>query len=304
MRRSASLLLACFCFPSVLPAAGDTAWQVHLDRPAAVGDRAAVSSTGRQSRKITNTSPTQPTEISDETLKVEYSAVHEVLAVDTAGRASSMRLTVERLITDDGSGPQEQFAPGTLITATADGDRTRYQLGRNELEGTLSDALDLAGARLQSSNVPPEDAVFLNHTARRPGDRWMADPKRLADAIAATSPFLIDPVTSTGEILFEEVLTEQNIPALSTTTIFKIDPVAIRQPSHQRFSGSSINSTTQRIFPIDPALPVLRETLETKMKLVQRASSGPQPAGTETLFSREVTRRCLPLPAAGKGKNG
>jgi hypothetical protein len=33
------------------------------------------------------------------------------------------------------------------------------------------------------------------------------------------------------------------------------------------------------------------------MKLIQKATAGPQPAGSETTFKRQGTRRCLPLPA-------
>ena len=91
MPRSLFLLSACFCLPAFPAAAGDTAWQVYLDRPAAVGDRATVSSTGQQSRKITNTSPSQPTETTDEALKVDYRAIHEVLAINQSGRASTVR---------------------------------------------------------------------------------------------------------------------------------------------------------------------------------------------------------------------
>lgn len=297
MPRLVLFLPASLCFLSRLAAAGDTAWQLHLDRHAAVGDRCSISTTGKQNRRVETSSPTEPREVSEERIEIIYTAIHEVRAVDGQGRPSEVLLHVDRLCTDDGSGPQEQFPAGTLITATADGDQTRYHLGREELEGSLSDALNLAGAKLPSAHEPSEEAVFLNPSPRFPGDRCPADAERLAAAIAATSPFVIDPATSTGEIRFDQPVTENGIAALATTTTFTVHPVSLRAASpFQRLTGSSVTSTTVRLFPIDPALPVLRETLQTTMKLIQRATSGPKPAGSETTFRREVTRFCLPLP--------
>ncbi len=300
MPRPALLSTVLLCLPGLSALAGDTAWLLHLDRPAKVGDRCSVSATGKQNRRVEVTAPNQPKEINEERLEITYAAIHEVQAVDAAGRPSSLLIRVDRLTTDDGSGPQEQCPAGTLITATAEGDQTLYQLDREELDGTLADALNLAGAKLPSANEPSEDAVFLNRTSRHPGARWSADPKRLADAIAATSPFVIDPVTSTGEIRFDEPVTENGIPALATTTTFTIIPVAFRNNNPgQRLSDSTITSTTVRLFPIDPALPLLKETLETTMKLEQPSGAGPKPAGSTTSFHRQVTRRCLPLPREG-----
>jgi hypothetical protein len=270
---------------------------LHLDRPAAVGDRCTVSATGKQNRRVETTSTSQPREIATENLEVTYEALHEVRAIDSHGHPSEMLIRIDRLSTDDGSGPQEQFPAGTLIKATASGNETRYFHGRDELEGTLSDALNLAGTKLPSPLEPSEDAVFLNHVLRHPGQSWTADPKRLADAIEATSPFVIDPVTSTGEIRFEEPVTEKNIPALATTTTFRINPVSLGKSGlGQALTESSVTSTTLRLFPIDPSLPVVKETVDTSMKLIQRTSTGPKPTGTETTFQRQVTRHCLPVP--------
>ena len=162
------------------------------------------------------------------------------------------------------------------------------------MEGTLSDALDLAGAKLPSPHEPSEDAVFQNHSARRPGEQWNADPRRLADAIAATSAFLIDPTSSSASLRLDK-MEPGTIPALSTTTIFKIIPVAFQGRS-SRLLDSNITSTTVRLFPIDPSLPMIRESVETTMKLIQKSNPGPRATTTETTLNRQVTRHILPLP--------
>lgn len=281
------------------PPPQEKTWQIQLDRPASVGQSYTLSATGTQERRTEVTSPTQPGEITTEHLTITYAGIHEIKATDKQGRPAGVLIRIDRLTTDDGSGPIEQLAAGTLVTATASGNQTRYQMGREELDGTLADALNLAGAKLPSSQEPSEDAVFLNHIPRRPGDRWTADPKRLADAIAATTTFLIDPVTSTGEIQFDQPVTENGIPSLATTATFHIAPIALRDAPDQNLSKSSITSITVRIHPVDPSLPLLKEELKTDMKIIRRAKSGPQPAGSETTFKREVTRRYHPLPAAG-----
>ena len=294
MRASLFLVFTGNCLIPVGGYAGDTAWQLHLDRAAPVGSRMDISTTGSQSRRVETTSSNRPNEITGENLGITYQAVHQVQAVDPRGRPTEMLLQIERLTTDDGSGPIEQFTPGTLITARAAGDRTQYQLGRDTLEGTLADALDLAGAKLPSIREVSEDAVFLNQTPRHPGEQWSADPKRLSEAIAATSPFIIDPAASSAEIRFDALLTEGAISALGTTTRYKVIPAALRGASaDQKLTQSHITSTTVRLFPVDPSLPVLKETLETSMKLLQ---SGPLNSTTETTFHRQVTRQCLPLP--------
>ena len=285
-----------------LPAAraGDTLWGIHLDRPCAIGDRTSHSSHGTQDRHTITTAPPQPRESSTEHMEVTYTAIHEVLEITPAGRPRTLLLRIDRLTTDDGSGPQEQFKPGTLVTATVDGDRTIYRLGREELDGTLSDALDLAGAKLPSLREPSEDAVFLNHIPRKPGEKWDADAKRLADAIEATSPFIIDPITSSAHIRFDGPVVENAIPALATTATFSISPGSFRNNPAARLTGSLLTSTTERIHPIDPALPLLKESIDTSMKLVQRTIAGPQPTNTETTFKRQTVHHILPLPAKGK----
>ena len=282
--------------PGATPQA-DQSWQIHLDRPARPGQRYSLSSTGTQDRHTSTSSLGQPTETTTEHLEINYAAIHEIKAADQQGRPTEILIRLDRLTTNDGSGPIDQFQAGTVITAKANGNQTRYQLDRTELDGTLADALNLAGAKLPSTREPSEDTVFLNHTTRRPGDRWTADPKHLADAIAATTSFLIDPVTSTGEIHLDGPVTENGISALATTTTFRIAPIALSDAPDQTLAQSSISSTTVRIHPVDPALPLLKETLRTDMKIMRRAKSGPEPAGSETTFHREVTRRYLPLAA-------
>ena len=297
MTRPAWYLSACLCFAAGPTRAGDTAWQLHLDRRAVVGERCAVVASGQQDRRVVATTPSRAQEVTEEHLEVSYAATHEVKAVDGDGRAREVLITVERLVTNDGSGPQEQFPAGTQITASADGDQTRYRLGRDELQGTLSDALNLAGAKLPSAHEPSEDEVFLNHRARQPGERWRADPERLAIAIAATSAFIIDAAASTGEICLDGPAEEAGIAALATTTVYHIVPKAFRNaPPERPLKDSEVNSTAVRWFPLDPALPLLKETLKTTMKLSQRADSGTSGRGADTTFSREVTRRCLRLP--------
>ena len=165
---------------------------LHLDRPSTVGERCTVSSTGKQNRRVETTSTAQLKEVATENLEVAYEALHEVRAIDPRGHPSEILIRIAHLTTNDGSGPQEQFPAGTLIKAAADGNQTRYFLGRDELEGTLSDALNLAGTKLPSPQEPSEDAVFLNHVLRHPGQSWTADPQRLADAIK-TAPAAAPP---------------------------------------------------------------------------------------------------------------
>ncbi len=62
--------------------AGETAWQLHLDRASAVGGRAAISSSGTQNRRVESTSPNRPAEVMEEKLQVTCKAVHQVQAVD------------------------------------------------------------------------------------------------------------------------------------------------------------------------------------------------------------------------------
>ena len=275
-------------------------WQIHLDRPALAGQRFTLASTGKQDRQTKVTTPAQPAEMTTEHLEISYAAVHEVKTINKTGHPTSVLIRLDRLTTNDGSGPVEQLPAGTLISAAADGDQTRYQIGRDELDGTLADALNLAGAKLPSTREPSEDAVFLNHTPRKPGDRWSADPQRLADAIAATTTFIVDPVTSTGEIQFTQHVTENGIPALATTATFDIAPTGLRDSPDQALTQSFLKSTTLRIHPVDPALPMLKEELQTEMKLIRRARSGPQPSGSEVTFNRQVTRRYHPLMEEAK----
>ena len=100
-----------------------------------------------------------------------------------------------------------------------------------------------------------------------------------------------------GGIRQFNVESEPELRALSqvATALGVIAPIALRDAPDQTLAQSSITSTTARIHPIDPVLPLLKEELTTDMKIIRRAKSGPQPAGSETTFHRQVTRRYHPL---------
>ena len=118
MLSSALRRAALLGFAITQASAGDTAWQIHLDRFPAPGDRCSVSATGSQDRHVLTTTPGQPKENTGEHLEITYAAIHQVLAVDAAGHPREMLLRIDQLHTNDGSGPMEQLPAGTRITAT------------------------------------------------------------------------------------------------------------------------------------------------------------------------------------------
>lgn len=319
MRRSAIpvLSLLFLAFPLALPvhAQQDTRWQIHLDRPSAAGDRFTVRSNGKQQRHTVSSLPGQNPENATDFLEITYAATHEVLATGQNGLPTRMRLTIDRLETDDGSGPQEQFAAGTVIEARAEGDNTHYFQDRDELEGTVNEALNLAGANLPSENEVSEDDVFNNHSALLPGGKLQADPKRLAKAISKTTPFRLGAEESTGEVVFERAAEEDGVPALVTQSTFRILLDGFKSSPGQPLKDSRIQSSTLRIFPIDPSLPLLHESLDTEMRISSRPlSAGSKQEKTEepeaedeekhgftTVFRREATRDYKPLPPAPAG---
>lgn len=316
MRRSVIFvvppLLLAFPLAVTVHAQQDTRWQVHLDRASAAGDRFTVRSSGSQQRHSVSALPGQPPENATDFLKITYSATHEVLAIGANGLPTRMRLIIDRLETDDGSGPQEQFPSGTIIEARAEGDETHFFEERDELAGTLSEALNLAGANLPSVNEVSEDEVFNNHSALLPGGKLQADPKRLAGAIRKTTPFRLGSEESTGEVLFERAAEEDGVPALVTQSTFRILLDGFKSSPGQPLKDSRIQSSVLRIFPIDPSLPLLHESLNTEMRISSRpVSGGTEPEtkeepevenveknGFTTVFRREATRDYKPLPPA------
>ncbi|MES2707751.1 MAG: hypothetical protein V4726_14250 [Verrucomicrobiota bacterium] len=306
MRRSAFFLLLLL-FPA-LPgrAQQDTSWQIYLDRPAAVGDRFALASSGNQVRHSRSSLPGQAPEDTEDTLEITYAGTHEVLDIGKNGMPVHMRLTVERLETNDGSGPQSQFAPGTVLEARAEGDETRFFQGREPLEGTLHDALNLAGANLGSVNEPSEDEVFKNYNPVRSGTRLPADSRLLARAISLTTPFLVDSAGTSAEVLFDKAVSRNDIPALATESKFHIAIKGFKTSPGQPLKDSFIRSITTRVLPIDPSLPLIHEALETDMRISSRTKEeepakddddGESP-GFTTTFHRKAARDVKPLPPA------
>ncbi|RYD37974.1 MAG: hypothetical protein EOP86_02125 [Verrucomicrobiaceae bacterium] len=290
----------------------DTSWQIYLDRPAAVGDRCSVSSTGSQTRRLRTNLPGQMPEDSLDTLEISYAATQEVLAVGKNGQPVHVRITVEKLETNDGSGPQQQFTPGTVLEATSEGDETHFHQGRDLLEGTLADALNLAGANLGSTNEPSEDAVFQNSQPVRPGTKLPADPRLLARAITLTTPFMTQVSGTSGELFFDKATVCQDIPALSTESKFNIALKGFKSSPDRELKESFIRAVNTRVLPIDPSLPLLHETLETDMRISTCTEKEEEEAkkaiengedeepGFTTVFHRKASREVKPLPPAGK----
>lgn len=254
-------------------AAGDTTWRIHIDRPCTVGERCAVTSSGNQIRHNKSNLPGQPPEDAVDKMEVSYTATHEVLAVGKNGRPLKMLLTVDKLETNDGSGPMSQFTPGTVIEARAAGDETKFYQGRELLEGTVADALNLAGANLGSVNEQSEDAVFKNTEPVQPGAKLLADPRLLARAISVTTPFIVDTGSSSAELVFEKAGDHDGIASLFTASRFHIALRGFRTSPGQQLKDSYMKSSTQRVLPVDPVLPLLRETLETDMRISTRPAA-------------------------------
>lgn len=261
-------------------AAEDAVWRIHLDRPCTVGERCTVTSSGNQVRHNKSNLPGQPPEDAVDKLEVSYTGTHEVLAVGKNGLPLKMRLTVDKLETNDGSGSMSQFTPGTVLEARAEGNETKFYQGRDLLEGTLADALNLAGANLGSVNEQSEDDVFRTQEAVRPGTKLMADSKLLARAITVTTPFIVDTGGSSAELVLEKSGDLNNIPSLYTASKFHIALRGFKNSPGQQLKDSFMRSSTQRVLPVDPALPLLRETIDTDMRISTRpaAKGGPDNA--------------------------
>lgn len=268
----ALVLLTASLLPA--PAAGDaTTWRIHLDRPCTVGERCTVTSSGNQVRHNKSNLPGQPPEDAVDKLEVSYTGTHEVLAVGKNGLPVKMRLTVDKLETNDGSGPMSQFTPGTVLEARAEGDETKFYRGRDLLEGTLADALNLAGANLGSVNEQSEDAVFKAQEPVSPGTKLMADKKLLARAISVTTPFIVDAGGSSAELVLEKSGDHNGIPSLFTSSKFLIALRGFKNSPGQQLKDSFMRSSTHRVLPVDPALPLIRETLDTDMRISTRPAA-------------------------------
>lgn len=258
---------------SVLFAADQEPVALRLHRPAVTGERYQVNSTGRMERHV-RLSEAAGGSRQDDKLEVEYEGEHLVLETAPNGNPAKMAVTVTRLITDDGSGKQSQFPAGTRILVEAREGGNKFLLDGSELEGTLDEALALAGAGLPAPGELTDDEVFPSDGPRKPGDSWSANADALRATLEKGLSMRVSRRGATGKITFNSEESPAGVNCARLTLDLDIRPVSLPGlPVGSRITKGSVTGSTLMTLPLDPALPPVE--MSYRMKALVTATAGP-----------------------------
>ncbi len=246
---------------------------LRLHRPVVMGERYSVVSTGQMTRHV-RLSEAAGGGRQDDKMEVEYEGEHQVLETAANGNPVKMAVTVTRLITDDGSGKQSQFPAGTRILVEARDGGNKFLLDGTELEGTLDEALALAGAGVPAPGELTDDEVFPSEGPRKPGDSWSANADALRATLEKGLSMRVSRRGTTGKITFTAEDSPAGVHCAKLTLDLDIRPLSLPGlPVGSRITKGSVTGTTLMTLPLDPALPPVE--MSYRMKALVSATAGP-----------------------------
>jgi hypothetical protein len=252
--------------PVLAAALGAADQRIVLDRPERVGDQATISTSCRSRQHRSITFDQQPAHVEDIDYTVALSGEREVLAVSAQAQATRLRVTVASLTrTPSGRPALTMLKAGAQLVAEWTAGHAAFRDGDGkelpeQVQQALRLVLDLG------DGTPLQDRALGSAQPHAPGDQWAIDAVAAA-RLLASQRILVDPSGLTGSAAFSALVPgtgtgtspEQEQLRITATLAFHGFTVPAL-PAGLAVSSSSGTLALDRLYPLDPALPMSGET--------------------------------------------
>jgi hypothetical protein len=280
--------------------AGEHQFDVHLARPAVVGEQRLLTVSFTRTIELVLTGIPRAKEMHADQA-VELRARAQVLEVDEAGNVTKARLVVEKGWVAVKSGVTDQLRKGDVLIAVLQKDK-RPAVTREKPELSQDTAAILADALPYSNTLmaPKSDpSLFGSASPRKVGEKWDLDPKVLADL--TPRKILLDKKNMSGTMTLTDAVKYKGVPSLKVRTKMSIPhykpadgSVGGVMPRDFVFVDGFLDADFKAIYPIRKNGQVLKwtETFRCTATAEPRNHRGQATAATHA--TREVEFAELP----------
>ncbi|NQT37051.1 MAG: hypothetical protein HQ581_06155 [Planctomycetes bacterium] len=289
MRPLICLALALSFGLSVAPVAESQEYRIQLDRPSAVGQTYRVSVVAHEEQTNAVTLNGRELQREDKKFTVHFDAKITVLALSDNEQPVKESAVVERLDKIEGKKTTELVDKGTVIVASIKDDKKQFTVDGRPVEAELAEVLEVA---YSLGTGKTDDEVFGTAEPQAVGDSWPMNAEAAADD-PELRELQIDKKNIHGKVTLQSVRRVGQVECLQILAKATIDNVMPPMPegADMKANRAVAQMRMTGLFPTDPTMDRLRESLEMtmEMQLQGRPAPGAPEMVIDSRFKRSAT---------------
>lgn len=227
-------------------------YAIRLTRPLKPGDQIKLSVTGKQSQSTTQSIGDAAPKEQKQEIAVQLDGVEKVIEVDASGRETKMTITVDKFTLTQGGNTSDVVPKGSVITCSADGKKSVYEIDGKAADPDVAQALDMV-VQLAHGD-PTDDEVLGTKEHKKKGDSWDINTDLAKTSLAAqmSGAELSD---LSGKTTLDDVAGDN----LKISSEMK---ARVKPPLPPQFTvdDSTLEAKYDGTFPIDTAKPPVEES--------------------------------------------
>lgn len=294
MRRLAlALLVACGgAQPKTveipLPQTGaQSAYEIRLNRPSRVGDRAHVVLGGEEEKITTTRRGGQLVSEDHDKKRARLDAIGTILELDEKSEGARVGYDVTDFTFARGGREVLHMRRGHIdVVRAAKEDDATITVDGEPATDDVHDAIKVLMSLRRGG--PSDDEIFGTKTPQRIGGHWRVDEKRALEDLAADQPTMVQNASLSGDAWLENVTRVDGVDCLDVHAKIQIDNLAFDKVPNANVDVSRAVATYSGMFPIDTSLGRVSDRMLIEMTVKLRV---PSPAGEISVEMEGVSRR-------------
>lgn len=195
---------------------------------------------------------------------IELAGDYSVLALGADGQPSRLRLAVDHVLVDSGSGAVAAMLPPVIVIERGDPGTIAGENG----EAIAADTIELLRRVVPERSRPvDDDAVFGTREPQQVGASWPLDSQGAARGLAALH-LTVDPSNVGGSTTLVTAGTEGGIDVLGLRTEIIATHIGFPGlPPGSVERRADVRAATEMVLPVDPGIVSLREADESAIDI-------------------------------------
>lgn len=275
MRTTRVLALIVVAALATSAAAGETSYEIALDRKVEAGAKFRAVSKGTDLQSLVITVGGVVVQETKNEVAVDLDASAEILEIDEHGRSATAKLVVERFAARRNGEAVELLARGTEVIIATSGETDRYTIAGEPASDEIVKAFKLVNALPTTDES--DDSVFGTKERKRVGDSWPIDGARAAETFREPGLTIADEGVS-GEAKLTGVKKVDGADALTVEARIVMNGISIEMPAGFEVVEGRLEAQFKGTFPVDVKRVKLDETLNGAMAFTAKGRGGPDGA--------------------------
>ena len=270
--------------PAEKPDKNDVAadgYAIKIARPVPVGTKYELKADGAMLRQVTLHVAGRAQKQPDDGFGVRLEGTVEVLALDDVGEEAKVACTVDKCTRITSEGETELVPKGKVIVAEGKGKDTKFHFKDNgkEVSKQAADALELV-ISLDTGDTVSDDEMFGTKDKQKVGGEWPVAGEAVAKD-AGRVGVIVQPADVEGSFKLEGVEKSGDVDCLKLSGSLKMKKLLRKDdeddglPEGFTVTGGSMEARYGGLFPVDPALGSLSESISMTFLTNVKGKGGP-----------------------------